>query len=121
MYRFNQAQRIGFLELDDVVHARQRAQDFHPVLIRHNGPARSLLQKSDRGIAVDAHDQQVPQRSCHLEIPDMPDVKQVEAAVRKHHTGALFSLPSQKEKKFLYRDDVRTQNQPDRPFGLDSL
>lgn len=121
VYRFNQEQRIGFLELDDVVHARQRAQNFHPVLVRHHGPARPLLQEPDRGIAVDAHDQHVPQRPCCLEIPDVPDVKQVEAAVRKHHPGALFPLSSQEGKKFLYGNDVRTHNQPDRSFGLNSL
>ncbi len=32
----------------------------------------------------------------------MPDVKQVEAAVRQHHTGPLFSLPSQEGNEFLY-------------------
>ena len=32
----------------------------------------------------------------------MPDVKQVEAAVRQHHTGPLFSLPSQERNEFLY-------------------
>ena len=47
----------------------------------------------------------------------MPDVKQVEAAVRKHHTGTLFSLPSQEGNKFLYSDDVFIQNQQDRSFG----
>ena len=47
----------------------------------------------------------------------MPDVKQVEAAVRQHHTGALFSLPCQEGNEFLYGDDVRTQNQLDRSFG----
>ncbi len=44
----------------------------------------------------------------------MPDVKQVEAAVRKHHTDTLFSLPSQEGNEFLYSDDVRTQNRLDR-------
>lgn len=61
LYRFNQEQRIGFLELDDVVHARQRAQDLHPVLVRHHGPPRPILKELDRGIAVDTHDQHVPQ------------------------------------------------------------
>ncbi len=47
----------------------------------------------------------------------MPDVKQVEAAVRKYHPGTLFSLPSQERNKFLDGNDVRTQNQQDRSFG----
>ena len=87
------------------------------VIDRHNGPPRPLLKELDRRIAVDTHDQHVPQRPCRLEIPDMPDVKQVEAAVRKYHTGTLFSLPSQERNKFLDGNDVRTQNQQDRSFG----
>ncbi len=51
----------------------------------------------------------------------MPDVKQVETTVRKHHTGALFSSPSQERNEFLYGDDVRTHNQQYRSFGLDHL
>ena len=91
------------------------------MLVRHHGSTGPLLKASDRGIAVDAYDQHVPQRPCRLEIPDVPDVKQVEAAVRKHHTGALFSLSSQEGKKFLYGDDVCAQNQQARSFSFDSL
>ena len=44
----------------------------------------------------------------------MPDVKQVEAAVRQHHPGALFPLSSQQGYEFLDGNDVCTQNQQDR-------
>ena len=47
----------------------------------------------------------------------MPDVKQVEAAVRKYHALALCSSSSQERNKFLDGNDVRTQNQQDRSFG----
>ena len=87
------------------------------VIDRHNGPPRPLLKELDRRITVDAHDQHVPQCPCRLEIPDMPDVKQVEAAVRKYHALALCSLPSQERNEFLDGNDVRTQNQQDRSFG----
>ena len=51
----------------------------------------------------------------------MPDVKQVEAAVRKYHALALCSSSSQERNEFLYGNDVCTQNQQNRSFGLNSL
>ena len=70
--------RLG--EDDDVVHAAQRRHELGAVGRRQDGPARAL-QRPHRRVVVDGDDQPVGLRRGALEIADVADVQQVEAAV----------------------------------------
>jgi hypothetical protein len=82
--------RREFFENDHKVHALQGGQDLDPLRGRYQGSSRSF-ELAHRGIAVDSHHQNITMTSGSLQITDMADVEQIEAAVSPH--DGLFFLP----------------------------
>src|SRR5574341_1105500 len=71
-----------------IVHTRERGQHFGPLPLRHQRPFRPL-ERGHRRIAVDRHDQEIPERAGFLEVPGVANVKEVKTAVGKHNTTTV--------------------------------
>ena len=61
--------------------------------------SRNTLQASDAGIAVDGDDEDIPERGRFLQVADVSDVQQVEAAVGEDY---FFSLTTKFTRQLVY-------------------
>ena len=71
---------VGSGKIDDVVDAAQRGDELGAIGGRHDRPARPL-QRRDRRIVVDRDDEAIGFARGRLQVADVADVQQVEAAV----------------------------------------
>jgi len=83
-------ERVGrvLVEHDDVVHRAQRREHLRALARRHHGAPRPF-QPRHRRVAVDADEEHVAERAGGLEIADVADVQEVEAAVGEDEALAL--------------------------------
>jgi hypothetical protein len=79
----DQRQRRVVVEDGDDVDGAQRGDDLGAVFLRHQRAILSLAEPAHRGVAVDAHHQQVAEGARRAEVAHVPRVDQVETAVRE--------------------------------------
>jgi hypothetical protein len=75
-----------------VVDGAQGAQHLHALGRGHQGPP-GALEALDRGIAVDADEQDVTERARSLEIANVTDVQEIETAVGQDDALAVRPQP----------------------------
>ncbi len=73
---------VGLLKDDNVIDALEGRDKRDPVLESQNRAARTF-EFSDRGVAVEGHDEDVTEFTSRIEVADVPDMQHVEAAVRQ--------------------------------------
>ena len=75
---------MRLVEAHDPVHGAQRQEKLGTLALGQTWPAGSL-EGAYRGVAVEAHDEQVAEGPRRHEVTYVPDVQHVEAAVGEHH------------------------------------
>ena len=87
-FQRQQQGRHGWLrKYDDVIHAAQGCHEFRTILFAEDWTA-SALQTADGSIVIDGNHQPIRFGGGSLQIANMTDVQQVEAAVCERHGTA---------------------------------
>ncbi len=85
LQRLDQCKRGVVVEEDHAVDALERGNDARPFGGRNDGPVSTLAEPLRRRVAVDTHDQRCAERCGGLEYRDVPNMEEVEYAVREDH------------------------------------
>ena len=94
---------VRIAEDDDVVDAAQRGDELGAIGRRQDRTARAL-QPGHRPIVVDRDDQAIGFGRRALQIPHVPDVQEVEAAVRERDGLARRSVARDRRDQFRFDD-----------------
>jgi hypothetical protein len=76
-----------FLEDCHKVNALQGCNDLGTLFLRLQRPAGSF-ERSHRGVAVDSYKQDVAEGLCGLQVPYVPDMDEVEAAIAENKSSS---------------------------------
>src|SRR5262249_13854853 len=76
------------VEDDDVIDVAQGGEDLRALLGGHHRSA-GALETRHRGVAVDADEEHVAESACGVQVPEVTDVQEIEAAVGEDNTLAL--------------------------------
>jgi hypothetical protein len=82
----------------DVIYTAERRNELHAFILTKDRPAR-IFDRPHRFIAIDSDNEDVAQRSRALQIPEVADVKNVEAPISEYDVlalqeiGQLFKAP----------------------------
>ena len=108
-------QRVGavLLEHDHRVHPAHRRDQLRALRGGHHRPARAL-QASHRGVGVEPDHERVAERARGLEIADVADVEEIEAAVGEHQPLARRAPAGREAAGLLNAEDGRHRS-PARP------
>src|SRR5207237_10281315 len=87
----DQPRRCGLIEDDDVVHGAQCTENRGAVILTDNRPA-GALDRTDRGVAVEADDELVAEAPRPGQEVDVAPVKEVEAPVREDESHRARSI-----------------------------
>ncbi len=82
---------IRFVEEGDVIDEVKGRDNFRPFFLVEDWPAFSF-ELADRGIAVQSYNQDVSSFLGFLQVADMPEMNQVEAAVGQNDSPASFFM-----------------------------
>ena len=98
---------VRFVEKHDVVHTTECRNKLHSFIQREDRPA-GILDQPHRLVAIDRNNEDVTQRLRVLQIPEMSDVENVEAAICKDHLLAPYNLPHFFERPKFHRASPST-------------
>ena len=108
-------QRVGavLLEDDHRVHPAHRGDQLRPLRGGHHRAARAL-QPPHRGVGVEPDHERVAERAGGLEIADVADVEEIEAAVGEHQPLARRAPAGREAARLVNAEDGRHRS-PARP------
>src|SRR5579883_93701 len=93
------------IEDGDIINAGEGGEDFGALLLRHQG-ATWAFQAARAFVAVQAKNQEIAQRAGILQVANMAEVQQVEAAIGENGLFACLLPASDDLRQFIMRENL---------------